>query len=345
MTTLRPDFMQMNTMLAAQFTEPGGPEVIRVVEVPRPEPGPGQVLIKAHASGVGMPDVLIRTGNYPWAPPLPATLGIEMSGTIVGLGSGVSGVRIGQPVFVSARDLPVRGGCYAEYLAADLAAAKPLPDDVDLDEAACLSNYQVAYHLVHTASRSVEARSVLVYGAAGGVGAAIVQLARLKRLRVIGLVGSPEKSAFAKAQGADETINYRTEDITTRVLEFTGGEGVDLILDSVGGPEFGRNFKMLAPMGLVVSYGVLSGFPDPDILTPMRAHFASSPAVRLFTMHTFDRMPQVRNRTMSALLDLFATRQIRPPIFRCLPLTQARQAHELFESGSVLGKLLLKPGP
>lgn len=330
-------------MLAAQFRVTGGPEVVEVVEVDMPRPGPGQVLVRAHASGVGMPDILIRSGRYPWMPPLPATLGIEMSGRIAELGADVKGLAVGQPVFVSARDLPMRAGGYAEFLACDASAVKVLPPEVDLDEAACLSNYQVAYHLVHTASHGVDARSVLVYGGAGGVGSAVVQLARLKGLRVIAVDGSAEKSAFAVAQGADATVNYRSDDVVERVRELTRGEGVDLILDPVGGPDFARNFEMLAPMGLVVSYGVIRGFPDPDILTPMRKHFETSPAVRLFTMHSFDRKPEVRERTMTALLELFAARRIRPPIYRRLPLAQARQAHELFESGAVLGKLLLKP--
>lgn len=330
-------------MLAAQFRQTGGPDVIDLVEIDKPKPGKGQVLVKSHASGVGMPDILIRSGRYPWMPPLPATLGIEMSGRIDEVGAGVVGLEPGQPVFVSARDLPVRAGGYAEYLVCDASAVKVLPVDVDLDEAACLSNYQVAFHLVHTASRGVDARSVLVYGAAGGVGCAIVQLARLQGLRVIAVVGSAEKSAFALAQGANETVNYIAEDVAERVMALTCGEGVDLILDPVGGHGFRRNFEMLAPMGLVVSYGVIRGFPDPDILTPMRERFETSPAVRLFTMHTFDRMPEVRDRTMATLLDLFASRRIRPPIYRRMPLVEAREAHELFESGAVLGKLLLKP--
>lgn len=330
-------------MLAAQFSRTGGPEVIDVIDIVKPRPGPGEVLVKAHASGVGMPDVLIRSGRYPWMPPLPATLGIEMSGRIDEIGAGVAGLEPGQPVFVSARDLPVRAGGYAEYLVCDASAVKVLPADVDLDEAACLSNYQVAFHLVHTASRGVDARSVLVYGAAGGVGSAIVQLARLHGLRVIAVDGSAEKSAFAVSQGADETVNYRNEDVAERVKMLTRGEGVDLILDPVGGQGFRRNFEMLAPMGLVVSYGVIRGFPDPDILTPMRENFEASPAVRLFTMHTFDRMPEVRDRTMARLLELFASGRIRPPIYRRMSLLQARDAHELFESGAVLGKLLLKP--
>jgi NADPH2:quinone reductase len=330
-------------MLAAQFSQPGGAEVIAVVEMPTPRVGAGQVLVKAWASGVGMPDVLIRSGRYPWMPPLPAILGIEMSGVVAEVAPDVKDVQPGQRVFVSARDLPVRAGCYAEYIAVDSRAVKVLPDEVDLDEAACLSNYQVAYHLVHTAARGVEARSVLVYGAAGGVGSAAVQLAKAAGLRVIAVVGSKEKAAFARAQGADDCIDHREADLGDAVRELTQGEGVDLVLDPVGGAATARNFDWLAPLGMVVSYGALEGLPAADLLTPMRANWNASPAFRLFTMHTFDRQPQVREATMRELLRLLAARTIRPPIFARLPLAQARQAHELFEGGSVLGKLLLKP--
>src|SRR5206468_6865882 len=148
-----------------------------------------------------------------WMPPLPAIPGIEMSGTIAETGSDVSDREVGQNVFISARDLSVRAGCYAEYIAVPARAAHPLPSGVDLEAAACLSNYQLAYHLLHTASRGVEAKTVLVHTAAGGVGSAAVQLALVAGMRVIGVAGSEAKTRAVLGLGADAAINYRTEDV------------------------------------------------------------------------------------------------------------------------------------
>src|SRR6266508_1514472 len=137
-------------MKAIQIARTGGPDVLAYVELPTPVPGPNDVLVKAHAIGVNMPETLVRKGTYAWMPPLPAIPGIEMSGTIAECGPGVADRAVGEPVFVSARDLPVRAGCYAEYIAVPSQAAHALPPGCDLEAAACLSNYQVAWHLLHT---------------------------------------------------------------------------------------------------------------------------------------------------------------------------------------------------
>src|SRR5437764_6939535 len=171
-------------MKAILLRRPGGPSALEYVDVPTPRAGEGEVLVKADTIGVSMPEVLVRKGVYAWMPPLPAIPGIELAGTIVERGAGTTEPAIGQPVFISARDLPVRAGCYAEFIAVPAHAAHKLPAECDLEAAACLSNYQVAYHLLFTASRGVEAKTVLVHTAAGGVGSAAVQLARIAGMRV-----------------------------------------------------------------------------------------------------------------------------------------------------------------
>jgi NADPH2:quinone reductase len=276
-------------------------------------------------------------------PPLPAIPGIELAGTIVQRGSGVTDPAVGQPVFVSARDLSVRAGCYAEYIAVPAHAAHPLPPGCSLEAAACLSNCQVAYHLLNTAARGVAAESALIYTAAGGVGSAAVNLALIAGMKVIGVAGSEPKRRAVEALGAQHAIDYRSEDVVARVAEITSGRGVDLILDPIGGKGFGRNFAMLAPLGMVISYGRLDGPPDPDFLSAMRAHSGKSPAVRFFTIHSFDDRPDIRVAAMLTLLDHLAAGRISPLIYDRLPLAQAARAHELLESGSVIGKLLLKP--
>jgi NADPH:quinone reductase len=330
-------------MKAILLRRPGGPSALEYVDVPTPVPGDGEVLVKTDTIGVSMPEVLVRTGRYAWMPPLPAIPGIELSGTVVGHGGNVAGPAIGQPVFVSARDLPTRAGCYAEYIAVPATAAHPLPEGCSLEAAACLSNYQVAYHVLHTAARGVVAETVLIHSAAGGVGSAAVQLALIAGLGVIGVAGSDEKTRAVEALGAPHAINYRNSDTVARVREITRGRGVDLILDAVGGKGFAKNFAMLAPLGMVVSYGRLDGPPDADFVTAMRAASATSPAVRFFTIHSFDDRPDIRAAAMQILLDHLAAGRIRPLIHDRLPLAEAGRAQTLLESGAVIGKLLLKP--
>jgi NADPH:quinone reductase len=330
-------------MKAILLRRPGGPSALEYAEVPMPVPGDGEVLVKADTIGVSMPEVLVRKGVYAWMPPLPAIPGIEMSGTVVGHGRDVAGPAIDQPVFVSARDLPIRAGCYAEYIAVPANAAHPLPPGCSLEAAACLSNYQVAYHVLHTAARGAAAETVLVHAAAGGVGSAAIQLALIAGRQVIGVAGSDAKTGAVTALGAQHAINYRAEDPVARVREITRGRGVDLVLDPIGGKRFGRNFAMLAPLGMVVSYGRLDGPPDPDFVSAMHGASVSSPAVRFFTIHSFDDRPDIRAATMKILVDHLAADRIAPLIHDRLPLAEAGRAHALLEAGAVIGKLLLKP--
>jgi NADPH:quinone reductase len=330
-------------MKAIVIRRTGDPSVLEYVEVPTPVPDGHQVLVKADTIGVCMPEVLVRRGSYAWMPPLPAIPGIELSGTIIARGADVGDREIGQKVWVSARDLPVRAGCYAEYIAVPTAAAHRLPPGCDLEAAACLSNYQVAWHVLHSASRGVDAKTVLVLNAAGGVGSAAVQLARLAGMDVIGVAGSDAKVEAIRALGAAYAINYRSEDVIARVLEATQGQGADLILDPIGGKGFGRNFAMLASLGLVVSYGRLDGPPDPGFVAAMREHHAKSPAVRFFTIHSFDDRPDIRTAATNVLIGHLAAGEIRPPIHARLSLAEARRAHEMLEAGEVIGKVVMKP--
>jgi NADPH2:quinone reductase len=311
--------------------------------VPTPKPGPGEVLVEARAIGVCWPEVLVRRGTYAWMPPLPAIPGIEMSGVIAEVGANVTTLRVGQPVWVSARELPHRAGCYAQYIAVGEHVPYVLPPGADFDGAAALANYQVAYHLLHSATRGFQHESVLVQTAAGGVGSAAVQLARAAGKRVIAVAGSDEKCAFALAQGAAIAINYRRGDVKAQVAAATGGAGVDLILDAVAGPRFPELFDHLATLGLIVLYGALDGPPPADLMAAMRRRPGTSPALRQFSIHAFDHDRNARRRATGALLDLLASGAIRPAIHARLPLAEAGRAQALLESGTVLGKLLLQP--
>src|SRR4029079_3149077 len=246
-------------MKAILLTRTGDPSVLEYTEVPTPRPKPGEVLVKADTIGVSRPELLVRRGVYPWMPPVPAIPGIEMAGTVAELVSGVSRFKVGQKVYVTARELPVRAGCYAEYIAVPEAAPFALPDGADLEAAACLSNYQVAWHLLHTATRGVPGKTVLVGQASGGLGSAAVQLSKLAGMTTIALVGTATKAKAMTKFGADHVIDYGNENVAARVASITNNAGVDLILDAAGGPDCAVLLQLLGPFGLLVSYGKLIG--------------------------------------------------------------------------------------
>ena len=332
-------------MKAILLTRTGDPSVLDYVDVPTPRPNAGEVLVKADTIGVSRPELLVRRGTYPWMPPLPAIPGIEMAGTVAELGADVSGLALGQKVYVSARELPQRAGCYAEYIAVPARALFALPAQTDLEAAACLSNYQVAYHLIHTATRNAPGHTALIHSAAGGLGSAAVELARLAGMVAIGVVSTPEKAQALRAFGADHVIDVSTQDIAKRVAEITHGVGVDLVLDAVGGKAFAQNLALLAPFGLAVSYGKLQGPLTTDAIDALERGpgYLNSGALRVFTMHTLDDKPALRAESMNYLIARLAEGRLHPLIQQRLPLRDARRAHELLEARQVIGKLLLKP--
>lgn len=198
-------------------------------------------------------------------------------------------------------------------------AVWPLPVNIGADEATALTNYQFAIILMHHAARGVIAKTAVVYGAAGGVGSALIDVARLAGASVIGTGSSPEKCAFACARGATHAIDYSRETVVERVNELTGGRGADIIFDHVAGKVFSDDLKMLAPLGIIVSYAALGGMPEADLFAAMRANIERSPAVRCFTMHTYDHMEEPRRDAMACAIDRLASGYFRPAIAACLP--------------------------
>jgi NADPH2:quinone reductase len=330
-------------MKAIQLSRIGGPDVLDTVELPNPRPGPGEVLVKADAIGVNYFDTMIRTGRYRWMPKLPFVLGNEMSGRIDAIGPGVIGRSVGERVFIAGYEIGNRGGLYAEYAAVPDRAAWPLPDAIGADEATTLTNYQLAVILLHHAARGVAPKTVVVYGAAGGVGTALIDVARQAGATAIGTAGSAEKCAFIRSRGAAHAIDYSKENVIERVLALTEGHGADILFDHVAGKTFGAGLKMIAPLGMIVSYAVLGGMPDGDLFAAMRANIEKSPAVRCFTMHTYDHMEEPRREAMAQAVDLLASGKVQPAIAARLPLAEARKAHDLIERRAALGKIVLKP--
>ena len=327
-------------MKAVRLHKTGGPEVLQLDEVPMPEAGPGQVLVKAHSIGAGIPDQLVRTGRYPWMPSLPTIPGIEMSGTVAALGAGVKGLREGDPIFVSAIQ---NRSCYAEFLAADADWVFPCADGIDLADAGCLQNYRVAWCILHLAARVRAGDTVAIVGAAGGVGSALLQLANAADLTTIALVRSPAKSAFVAAQGADHVIETRGEELTEQINAVTQGRGVDLFIDPVAGPGFKDHLDMLAPVGMLVLYGMLKALPTNGVFRAQCERWGRSPAVRMFSINSYDQRADLSRQHLAHLMEMIKDGRIKPEIFAELPLGMAAQAHRLIDEGAVMGKILLQP--
>lgn len=330
-------------MKAVRISRTGGSDVLEVVELPTPTPGPGEVLVKAEAIGVNYFDLLIRTGRYRWMPKLPFVMGNEMCGRVAALGPGAGRLKVGQRVFIAGYEIENRGGLQAEYAAVPEQAAFPLSDSVDPAEATALTNYQLAWILTHHAARGVTPKTVAIYGAAGGVGSALIDVARLAGASVIAVAGGPEKCAFARARGAAHVIDHRSEPVIERVLAATGGHGVDILFDHVAGKNFTDGVNLVAPLGMIVSYAVLGGVPQSDLFQAMRANIEASPAVRCFTMHTYDHWPEPRREAMQCAVDLLAAGKIKPAIAGRFALADVAPAHDLIEARGAMGKVVLTP--
>jgi NADPH2:quinone reductase len=331
-----------NTMKAVQLQVTGGPEVLSLVELPLPVPGPGQVRVKAEAVGAGGPDVLIRNGTYKWMPPLPAIPGNELAGVVDAVGPGASRLAVGERVLVSARELPQRGGCYAEYICVPEAVPFVLPASVSFDAAVSLGNFQLAIALL-ASNGNLPAQAVLVPGAAGGVATALAQVARSRGLRVIGTASSDAKRAFAQENGVSDIVDGDPQALPERVLALTGGRGVDLAFDHVGGALFVACLRSLAPSGMAVSYNILAGPPSSDVFDELRQLLGRSLAIRTFSIHAVDADVAQRRGLMEQAIALMASGQVRAPRATRMPLAQARRAHELLDNGGSLGKLVLVP--
>jgi NADPH:quinone reductase len=331
----------MDIMKAVIIRKTGGPEVLKYEEAPVPALAAGEVLVKAHTIGVGKYDVLIRTGTYPapFMPSLPVIPGIKMTGHIEALGEGVAGVSVGDRVQV----WKFTRGCYAEYVACPVHELIKLPDTVDLEEAIAIPNFQVAWALLNDAADVRRRRSVYMTGATGGVGVAVIQICRAIGAEVIAVVGSEEKRQFALAQGATHAINRHTDNPIERTLEITKGRGVDLMLDHIVGPDFRDNIKAMARLGMIVTFNALGGSPATNLFDDLRANLGKSIAVRPFSVHVYDGHPEERLRIANEVIELFANKRVRAAISERLSLREVVKAHQLLDSGEVLGELVLRP--
>ena len=331
-------------MKAIQVHVPGGPENLLEVNLPEPVAGRGQVRVKACTIGVGRPDVLLRKGTYKWMPPLPAIPGAELAGLVDAVGEGVTQWQEGDRVLVSARELPQRGGCYAEAIVVPEDAPYHLPDTVSFDDAVSLPNLQLALALLQIAGPiGSQASHVLITGASGGVASMLCQVAKLKGFVTIGTSRSRDKAQFALAHGFDHVICTDQETSHERLAHITKGQGLNVVFDHLGGQSLIDGLKNLAPLGTLVSYNIVQGPPTEDTFQVMRQLLEKSLAIRCFSMHTFDADRDTRRGLMNEAIALLAQQRVSfspPQIFK---LSEVQKTHALLDQGLVSGKLVMHP--
>jgi len=322
-------------MKAILFDQVGGPEVLRLGEAPKPEVVPGMVLIRNHAIGVNFADVLFRRGMYPTKPTFPDTPGLEAAGVIEAVGPGVENLKVGMRVATLGTKT------YAEYALVKATQAILLPSMMSFEKGAAFPIQTLtAYHLVHTAHHTTPGQTVLVHSAAGGVGGLAVQIAKAAGARVIGTVSDDGKAGLVKENGAALVVNYATQDFADEALRFTGGKGVDLILDAVGQPTVAKGLGCLAPLGHLILYGRAGGSPQPlDLLSLLgKSHTVSG-----FVLYTIMDMPDKMLEGIVHTFQLMHEGRLTLRIGRTFPLAQAAEAHRLMEARQSTGKLVLIP--
>ncbi|NBC34879.1 MAG: zinc-binding dehydrogenase [Alphaproteobacteria bacterium] len=324
------------TMTAVEISEPGGPEVLRAVTVPVPQPGPDEVLIKVAAAGVNRPDAFQRQGAYPppkGASPLP---GLEIAGTVVQVGAGVSDPAVGDDVCAL-----VTGGGYAGYCVAPAPQCLPVPGALSTVEAAAVpETFFTVWSNVFDRGRLQAGESILIHGGSSGIGTTAIQLCKAMGARVFTTAGSDEKCAACTALGAERAINYRNEDFAAIVKELTGGKGVDVVLDMVGGDYIARDIDVMATEGRHVSIAFLGGAKvELNMMKVMLKRLT-------LTGSTLRARPVADKAAIAVALrdrvwPLLADGTLRPVIHATFPLAEAAAAHALMESSAHIGKIVL----
>ena len=323
-------------MKAVRINEFGGPEALSYEDVPVPEPGPGEARVKLAASGVNFIDVYQRTGLYPGE--LPRIMGNEGAGEVEALGEGVEELSEGD--FVAFAGVP---GAYAEYVVAPV--AKLVPFNVTYVEArmaaAIMLQGMTAHYLTHSTFPLQEGQTALVHAAAGGVGLLLCQLAKMRGARVIGTVSTQEKADLARGAGADEVILYTEQDFVKETRRITGGEGVDVVYDSVGKTTFEGSLDSLKPRGYLVLFGASSGPVPPvdlQVLNQKGGLFVTRPSLAHYTASRKELL-----RRAESLFTWIGQDNLSVRIGGSYKLSEADQAHRDLEGRRTTGKLILIP--
>jgi NADPH:quinone reductase len=332
-------------------THYGGPDELRVVEEECPEPKDGEVRVRVLAAGVALPDLMMREGVHPETPALPFTPGWDLIGVVDRLGDGVSGIQRGQTVAA----LPI-SGAYAEFVCLPQRELVPVPAGLDAAEAVSLVlNYVTAYQMLHRSAKVKPGQCVLIHGAAGGVGSALLQLGRRAGLKMYGTCSSQRASAVSDLGGIP--IDYRNLDFVEEIHRLTS-EGVDVVFDGIGGPHMWRSRKALRPGGKVVIYGLTSSLSGGRLASGQRHRFHGIAIFALYiaggwllpgrkrvipySIQWLKRLrPALFRQDLIALLDLLRQQKLKPLIAQRFPLAEARRAHELLGKEGVTGKIVL----
>lgn len=323
----------MNAIIARQ---PGGPEVLELVQRKVPQPGAGEVLIRVASAGVNRPDLLQRNG-MPLPPGVTDVLGLEVSGTVVALGAGVDYPAVGTPVMAL-----LNGGGYADYCVARADLCLTVPQNLPLAQAAGVPEAAfTVWHNLFELGRLQPGETVLIHGAASGVGTFAIQCAQACGARVVATAGGAEKVAALRQLGVWRAINRHNEDFVAVIVDETQGRGVDVVLDNVGGDYVARNLSVLAPGGRHVSLSFMQGAKiELDLQLVMRKGLSlTSSTLRPKSASEKMRLAQCISKH---LLPLIAAGKIAPTLYQTLPLAQAADAHRILEANANIGKVLLQ---
>jgi NADPH:quinone reductase-like Zn-dependent oxidoreductase len=332
----------------------GGPDELRVVEEECPEPKDGEVRVRVLAAGVSLPDIMAREGVHPETPPVPFTPGWDLVGEVDRLGTGVSGIEPGQTVAA----MPI-SGAYAEFVFLPQSELIPVPAGLDASEAVSLVlNYITAYQMMHRSAKVKPGQRVLIHGASGGVGTALLQLGRLAGLEMYGTCSTRGAAVVTDLGGVP--IDYQQQDFVKEILRVTG-DGVDAVFDPIGGAHLWQSRMALRRGGRVVGYGLRTSLRGEGLTSSRpgrRQRFRGTPIFALYiaagwllpggkrvtpySIQTLKRLkPEWFREDLATLFDLLQQQKIKPLIAQRFPLSEARQAHELLAKGGVAGKIVL----
>lgn len=324
------------TMTAIEIAESGGPEVLRPVERPVPAPEAGEILIAVAAAGVNRPDIVQRLGLYPPPPGASDLPGLEVAGTVAAVGEGVTPWKEGDAVCAL-----ISGGGYAEYATAPAAQVLPVPRGLDMIQAAGIpETFFTVWSNIFDRGHLAAGESILIHGGSSGIGTTAIQLAREFGATAYVTVGNAEKAAFCEKLGAAKAINYREQDFVEEIKSITGGAGVDVILDMIGGEYLPRNIRVLRPDGRLLQIALMGGAKgELDLGRVMTRRLT-------VTGSTLRPRPVETKGAIAVSLrehvwPLFETAKIGPIINQTFALAEASKAHELMESSSHIGKIIL----
>lgn len=327
---------EADNMIAIEITESGTPDVLKPTERPVPTPSAGQVLIKVAAAGINRPDIMQRRGLYPPPPGASDIPGLEIAGTIVAIGENPTHLKEGDPVCAL-----VTGGGYAEYCLASADLCLPVPKNMSLTEAAALpETFFTVWSNVFDRARLAAGETLFVHGGSSGIGTTAIQLAKAFDARVFVTAGSGAKCQFCTELGADAAINYNEQDFVEEIRQLTGGKGVNVILDMIGGDYFPRNLKCMAFDARLVQIAVQKGQKSEIDLLPIMLKRLTITGSTLRARETAFKAGIAKN-LLEQVWPLLDYGQIKPIIHATFPLTEAAQAHALMESSQHIGKIIL----